>query len=75
MMVMMMVLCPKAGSLAFTLPRDETSEVVSYCLTQRQLWVSNLSKVAQVRFEPATLWLQGIEHAVTPLRPAWYWVS
>jgi len=42
----MMVLCPKAGSLAFTPPGDEMSEVVSRCLPHRQLWVSNLSKVA-----------------------------
>src|SRR6218665_1097488 len=46
MMMMMMVLCPKAGSLAFTPPGDEMSEVVSRCLPHRQLWVSNLSKVA-----------------------------
>src|SRR6218665_187496 len=44
--MMMMVLCPKAGSLAFTPPGDEMSEVVSRCLPHRQLWVSNLSKVA-----------------------------
>src|SRR6218665_3474669 len=43
---MMIVLCPKAGSLAFTPPGDEMSEVVSRCLPHRQLWVSNLSKVA-----------------------------
>jgi|SRR6218665_1092080 len=30
--VMMMVLCQKAGSLAFTPPGDEMSEVVSRCL-------------------------------------------
>src|SRR6218665_2488863 len=44
-MMMMMVLCPKAGSLAFTPPGDEMSEVVSRCLPHRQLRVSNLSKV------------------------------
>src|SRR6218665_1707890 len=44
--MMMMVLCPKAGSWAFTPPGDEMSEVVSRCLPHRQLWVSNLSKVA-----------------------------
>src|SRR6218665_1495484 len=44
--VMMMVLCPKAGSWAFTPPGDEMSEVGSRCLPHRQLWVSNLSKVA-----------------------------
>src|SRR6218665_3619148 len=49
--VMMMVLCPKAGSLAFTPPGNEKSEVVSRCLPHRQLWVSNLSKVA-------TQWLE-----------------
>ena len=41
-----MVLCPKACSLAFMPPGDEMSEVVSRCLPHRQLWVSNLSKVA-----------------------------
>ena len=45
-MMVMMVLCQKAGCLAFTPPGDEMSEVVSRCLTHRQLWVSNLSKVA-----------------------------
>ena len=43
--MMMMVLCPKAGSLDFTPTGDEMSEVVSRCLPHRQLWVSNLSKV------------------------------
>jgi len=42
---MMMVLCLKAGSLAFTPPGDEISEVVSRCLRHRQIRVSNLSKV------------------------------
>ena len=46
MMMMMMVLCPKAGSLVFTPPGDEMSEVASRCLPHRQLWVSNLCKVA-----------------------------
>jgi len=45
-MMMMMVLCQKAGSLAFTPPGDEMTEVVSRCLPHRQLWVSNLSKVS-----------------------------
>src|SRR6218665_1648416 len=44
--MMMMGLCPKAGSLALTSPGDEMSEVVSHCLPHRQLWVINLSKVA-----------------------------
>jgi len=43
--MMKMVLCPKAGSLAFTPPGDEMSEVVSRCLPRSQLRVSNLSKV------------------------------
>jgi len=46
--MMMMILCPKAGSLAFMPSGDEMSEVtevVSRCLPHRQLWVSNLSKV------------------------------
>ena len=55
MMMMMMttttVLCPKAGSLAFTPSRDKMSEVVSSCLPHRQLWLINLSKVA-------TQWLE-----------------
>src|SRR6218665_736090 len=46
MMTMLMVLCPRAGSLAFMPPGDEMSEVVSRCLPHRQLWVNNLSKVA-----------------------------
>src|SRR6218665_3672133 len=37
---------PKAGSLAFTPPGDGVSEVVSFCLPHRQLWMSNLSMVA-----------------------------
>jgi len=45
-MIMIMVLCPEAVSLAFTPPGDEESEVISRCLLHRQLWVSNLSKVA-----------------------------
>jgi len=64
--VMMMVLCPKAGSLAFTPLGDEIIEVVSHCLSHRQLWVSNLSKVATQWLEPETLWLQGTEHTATP---------
>ena len=48
---MMMVLCPKAGSLAFMSSGYEMSEVVSRCLPHRQLWVSNLSK-------GATQWLE-----------------
>jgi len=44
-MMMMKVLCPKAGSLAFMPSEDEISEVVSCCLPHRLLWVSNLSKV------------------------------
>ena len=46
-----MVLCPKEGSLVFTPPADEMSEVVSHCFPHRQLWVSNLSKIA-------TQWLE-----------------
>src|SRR6218665_388099 len=45
-MMIMMVLCPKAGSLAFMPLGNETSEVACHCLSHRQLWVSNLSKVA-----------------------------
>jgi len=35
MMIVMTVLCPKAGSLAFTPPGDEMSEMVSRCLPHR----------------------------------------
>jgi len=49
--MMMMVLCPKAGSLFFTPPGDEMSEMVSHCLPHRRLWVSNLIKVATQWFE------------------------
>src|SRR6218665_258534 len=49
--MMMMVLCPKAGSLAVTPPGDEMSEVISRCLPHRQLWVSKLSNVV-------TQWLE-----------------
>jgi len=41
----MMVLFPKAGSLAFTPPGNEMNEVLSRYF-HRQLWVRNLSKVA-----------------------------
>src|SRR6218665_1502995 len=54
--MMMMVLCPKAGSLAFTPPGDEMSEVVSRCLIYRQLWVSYLSKVPTHRAAADNLW-------------------
>ena len=50
-MMMIMVLCPKAGSLDFTPPGNEMSAVVSHCLPHRQLWVSNLPKAA-------TQWLE-----------------
>ena len=42
--VLMMVLCPKGGSLAFTPPGDEMSEVVSRCVPHRQLWVHSNPK-------------------------------
>src|SRR6218665_3757202 len=70
MTMMMMVLRPKAGSLAFTPPGAEMSEVVSRCLTHRQLWVINLSKVAtqwpEVDSNPR---LQGtkLHHRIPPL--------
>src|SRR6218665_3371645 len=72
----MMVLCPKAGSLAFTPPGDEMREVLSCCHTHRKLWVSNLSKVAtqllEVDIEPATLQLQSTQHTPTSLHPILY---
>src|SRR6218665_154149 len=49
--MMMMVLCPKAGSLAFMPPGDDMIKVVFLHLPHRQLWVSNLSKIA-------TQWLE-----------------
>jgi len=33
-------------TLCFKIPGDQMKEVVSHCLPHRQLWVSNLSKVA-----------------------------
>ena len=70
-MMMMMVLCSKAGPLAFTPPGDEMSDIVSRCLLHKQLQVSNLSNVATHavtlgRFKPATFRLQGTEHPPTP---------
>ena len=52
----MMVLSLKTGSLTTgsltsAPPRDEMGELVSRCFPHRQLWVSNLSKVA-------TQWLE-----------------
>src|SRR6218665_899138 len=69
---MMMVLCPMAGSLAFTSPGDELCEVVSRCLPHRQLWVSNLSKVASSLKWVLTCDLPvarqlGTEHTPTPV--------
>ena len=49
MIMMMILLCLKAGSLAFKPSGDEMSELVSHCLPHRQLWASNLSKVATQR--------------------------
>src|SRR5688572_10123214 len=48
---MMMSSLPEDRSMGFMPPGDEMSEVVSRCLPHRQLWVSNLSKVA-------TQWLE-----------------
>jgi len=61
--MMMMVLRPKASSLAFTLPGDEMGQVVPRCLPRRHLY--NLSKVAthwpKVDSNPR---LQGTEHSL-----------
>src|SRR6218665_2207584 len=66
---MMMVLCPKAGSLAFTPPGDEMSEVVSRCPPHRQLWVSNLSKVATWGLErESNLRPSGRQASTLPMR-------
>ena len=71
MMMMMVVLCPKAGSLAFTPPGDEMSEVVSCCLPHRIIMGEQLvqGRSTVARFEPATLRLQGTEHTPTPPSP------
>ena len=70
--VMMMVLCPKAGSMVFMPPGDEMSEVASHCLPLRQLWVSNLSKVTtqwlEVDSNLRPFGLQGREHSSAPPR-------
>jgi len=64
----MVVLCPKAGSLAFTPPGDEMSEVVSRCLPHRQLWVRNLTKVATQWHEvDSNLWSYGCKVQNMPL--------
>ena len=55
----MMILCPRAGSLAFTPPGDEMIEVISRCPPHRQLWLSNLSKVV-------TQWLE-VDSNLQPL--------
>src|SRR6218665_1679026 len=49
--MMVIVLCLKVASWAFTPSGDEMSEVVSRCLPHRQLLMSNLSKVATQRLE------------------------
>jgi len=50
MMIMMVILCPKAGSLAFTPPGNEMSEVVSRCFPHRQLWMSPRSLRSELRY-------------------------
>ena len=44
----------EACSLAFAPPGDEMTKVDSCCLPHRQLWVSNLSKVATQWLEVAS---------------------
>src|SRR5918994_2549816 len=50
-LVVMMSSLPEGRSIGFMPPGNEMSEVGSRCLPHRQLWVSNLSKVA-------TQWLE-----------------
>ena len=57
----MMSSSSKAVTLAFMPPGDEMSEVVSLCLPHKELWVSNLSRVA-------TQWLE----VDSNLRPSGY---
>src|SRR6218665_371460 len=70
MMMMMMVLCSKAGSLAFMTPRDVMNEVVSHCHPHRQLWASNLSNVATQRCE-----VHSNQHPVTRHRTYHYTIT
>src|SRR6218665_1970467 len=69
MMMTMMVLCPKAGSLAFTPPGNEMSEVVSRCLPHRQLSKVATWLAARTGFEPATVRSTGIDYTNAPPSP------
>lgn len=54
-----------AGTFLYRPPGDEMNEVVSHCLPNRKLSVSNLSKQClEVEICPATLKSQGTEHAI-----------
>ena len=68
----MMVLCPKAGSLALSHrgwdERGGFPLASSQTIMGEQL-VQGRYAVAWGRFEPATLRIQGAEHTPTPLRP------
>src|SRR6218665_1833809 len=69
MMMMMVVLCPKAGSFVFTRPGDEISEVVSRCLLYRTTCPRSLrSGLRKIRTRDPPR-LQGTEHPPTPPRP------
>src|SRR6218665_1936463 len=58
--MVMMVLCPEAGSLAFTPPGDEMSE---FPHPHRQSWMSNLAKGTRL----TTQWLEVDSNMQTPL--------
>lgn len=54
-----------AGTFLYRPPGDEMNEVVSHCLPNRKLSVSNLSKQClEVEICPATLKSQGTEHSI-----------
>jgi len=66
---MMMVLCPKAGPLAFIPPVDEMSEVVSCRLPQTimgEQLVQGCYLAARAGFKPVTLWSTGIDSTNAP---------
>ena len=72
---MIIILCPKGGSLDFTPPGDEMCGVgfalpssQTIIIMSEQL-VQGRYTVAWGRFEPVTSRLQGTEHTTTPPRP------
>ena len=66
--MMMMSSLAKGGSIGFMPSGDDMSEVVSRCLPHRQLWVSNLSRVAMQWLEvDSNLQPSGCKAQNTPL--------